>query len=144
MDEAAGQPLAPKLFTPNEANDLLPQVIPLIKQLQQLSQSILKVNQQLDELAKKLAQGNGFPIQSLKDQMRQLTTHQFQLIEAFESALSQLEGLGAVLKDLSLGLVDFYGMREGQLICLCWKLGEAVVRFWHTPEEGYAGRQPLG
>jgi hypothetical protein len=72
-----------------------------------------------------------------------LTRHQLQLLEAFESALKQLEDLGVVLKDLTTGLVDFHSLRGEELILLCWKLGEPRVQFWHTLDAGYAGRQPL-
>jgi hypothetical protein len=26
---------------------------------------------------------------------------------------------------------------------LCWKLGEPAIAYWHTEEEGFAGRKPL-
>ena len=137
------QAKAQKIFTPSEANALLPQVKVLLEQLQQLHRSILKTNQQLDERVSQLAQGNGYPHLSIKEQVKTLTTHQMQLIEAFESALKQLECLGCVLKDLSVGLVDFYTLRDGQQMCLCWRSGEEQIRYWHSLEEGYAGRQPI-
>jgi hypothetical protein len=28
-------------------------------------------------------------------------------------------------------------------VLLCWKLGEDRIRYWHTVEDGFAGRQPL-
>ena len=48
--------------------------------------------------------------------------------------MRQLEELGCVLKDLAQGLVDFYVMREGELVFLCWKQGEERIRFWHPLE----------
>ena len=138
-----GEEVSPRTFTVSEANALLPQIIPLIEQLQGLQRSIAKTNQQLDEANEKLSQGNGYPLESLKEQIKGLTTHQLQLVEALQSVIAQVEEFGCVVKDLSLGLVDFYGMRNGELICLCWKLGEDRIRYWHTLEAGYAGRQPL-
>ena len=58
-------------------------------------------------------------------------------------AAEEIEGLGCLLKDLDIGLVDFpcrLGERE---VYLCWKLGEPNIRFWHYIEEGFAGRKPL-
>jgi hypothetical protein len=58
-------------------------------------------------------------------------------------AAEEIEGLGCLLKDLDVGLVDFpcrLGERE---VYLCWKLGEPNIRFWHHVEEGFAGRKPL-
>ena len=138
-----GGKVSPRTFTVSEANALLPKVIPLIEQLQGLQRSIVKTNQQLDEAIEKLSQGNGYPLQSLKEQIKGLTTHQLQLVEALQSVIGQVEELGGQVKDPALGLVDFYGMRNGELICLCWKAGEDRIRYWHTLEAGYAGRQPL-
>ena len=138
-----GGEVSPRTFTVSEANALLPQVIPLIEQLQGIQRSIAQTNQQLGEAVEKLSQGNGYPIQSLKEQIKTLTTHQLQLVEAFQSVVAQVEEYGCLVKDLNLGLVDFYGMRDGELICLCWKLGEDRIRYWHALETGYAGRQPL-
>ena len=116
---------------------------PLLEQLQGLQHSITQASQALDERVRKVSDGNGYPIQSLKQEIKDLTKQQLQLLEQFQSALKQLEELGCWLKDLNTGLVDFYGLRDGELIFLCWKLGEDRIRFWHTLEDGFAGRQPL-
>ena len=47
------------------------------------------------------------------------------------------------MKDLDLALVDFPGRRGDQDVLLCWRLGEKRIQFWHTAEEGFAGRQPI-
>ena len=132
-----------KIFTVEEANHLLSQVAPLVQQLRGLQESIIKTNQQLDEAVHKLSQGNGYPLEDIRKQITELTKRQLNLIEAFQSTLQQLESLGGVLKDVNVGLVDFYGMRDGELVFLCWRLGEDQIRFWHGVEEGFAGRQPL-
>lgn len=141
MDASPDQP--PKTFTVDEANALLPQVKPLIEQLQGLQRSIAQTSQALDERVRKVSAGNGYPIQSLKQETKDLTKQQLQLLEQFQSSLKQLEDLGCWLKDLNTGLADFYGIRDGEPIFLCWKLGEDRIRFWHTLEAGFAGRQSL-
>ena len=95
------------------------------------------------EITRKTSGGNGYPIQALKEQLKELSTHQLQLVEAFQSALEQLEEFGCMLKDLSIGLTDFYSIRDDEIILLCWKLGEPRIQYWHTLEGGFAGRQPL-
>lgn len=132
-----------KVFTVDEANRLLSQISPLIQQLQGLQASLLKTDHDLEEAARKLSEGNGYPVQQLKEQIAKLTQHQLDLAKAFESALQQLESLGCILKDLTAGLVDFYSLRDGELVLLCWKLGEERIRYWHTLEDGFAGRQSL-
>ena len=132
-----------KTFTLEEANQLLGQIAPLIQRLQQLHQSILTTNQQLDEAADKLSQGNGYPITDLQTQIEELTASQRRLVEDFQSSLEHLERLGGVLKDLTQGLVDFYAIRDGEIVFLCWRMGEEHIQFWHSVEDGFAGRQPL-
>jgi hypothetical protein len=51
--------------------------------------------------------------------------------------------MGGVTKDLTLGLVDFLHVRDGQEVNLCWKFGEDTVRHWHGLDEGYRSRRRL-
>ena len=63
--------------------------------------------------------------------------------EELASAVRRLDELGVQLKDPATGLVDFLSYRDGELVELCWKLGEERVAHWHRIGEGYAGRKPL-
>ena len=47
------------------------------------------------------------------------------------------------MKDLEKGLLDFPCAMEGKTILLCWKLGEKEIGYWHSQEEGFAGRKPI-
>jgi len=57
--------------------------------------------------------------------------------------VDELAEIGCLLKGFEDGLVDFYGLREGRLVFLCWKLGEPSVAHWHELDAGFAGRQPI-
>ena len=59
------------------------------------------------------------------------------------SAAEQLEAMDIVLRDADRGLVDFPSIRDGEQIYLCWQAGEPRVAWWHEPDAGFAGRQPL-
>jgi hypothetical protein len=48
-----------------------------------------------------------------------------------------------VLRDLDRGLIDFPSLRGAEEIYLCWEEGEGEIGFWHDPDTGFAGRQPL-
>jgi hypothetical protein len=61
------------------------------------------------------------------------------LREVFET----IEQIGVLIKDLDIGLIDFLTLYQGREVCLCWKLGEQRIRFWHGMEEGFAGRKPI-
>ena len=57
--------------------------------------------------------------------------------------VDELTEVGCDLKDYRLGLVDFIGRHEGHDVCLCWKLGEDTISYWHEMNAGYTGRQPV-
>jgi len=61
----------------------------------------------------------------------------------FEEKLEDLFQLGAHLKDLETGLVDFYSRRGQEVVFLCWKEGEEEIGHWHSLQGGFKSRQPL-
>ncbi len=59
-------------------------------------------------------------------------------------AVSELEAVEIVLRDVDRGLIDFPAMRDGVEVYLCWLVDdEESIGFWHAPEAGFAGRRPL-
>jgi hypothetical protein len=59
-------------------------------------------------------------------------------------ALSEVEGLGVVLRDPSTGLIDFATTGPGgETYFLCFRLDDDDLAWWHRPEEGVAGRKRL-
>ena len=64
-------------------------------------------------------------------------------VRKLQEAMAEIEQLGAQVKDLDIGLLDFMARYNGQDVCLCWKLGEDAIRFWHGAEEGFRGRKEI-
>lgn len=60
-----------------------------------------------------------------------------------KDALAEIDAIGVQVKDLDIGLLDFPCEVEGQIILLCWKLGEKSITHWHGTQEGFAGRKPI-
>src|SRR5262245_2816776 len=54
-----------------------------------------------------------------------------------------IQELGAIVKDLDSGLVDFPARRQGEDVLLCWRVGEDEIRYWHGLDDGFAGRKEL-
>jgi hypothetical protein len=50
---------------------------------------------------------------------------------------------GVQVKDMDRGLIDFPAEVDGQEALLCWHVGEPRIAYWHSPEDGFAGRRPL-
>ena len=60
---------------------------------------------------------------------------------ALREVFERIEQIGVLVRDLDIGLIDFLTLYQGREVCLCWKLGEERIRFWHGMEEGFAGRK---
>lgn len=66
--------------------------------------------------------------------------HAMELLQGF---VDELHEIGCDVKDYQIGLVDFIGRHNGHDVCLCWKLGEEHIGYWHEVNSGFAGRQPV-
>lgn len=65
-------------------------------------------------------------------------------LERLVEILKRLDALGVVVKGIDQGLVDFPHIRStGEEVYLCFRAGETDVAFWHSIEEGFAGRRPI-
>jgi hypothetical protein len=62
---------------------------------------------------------------------------------ALKEIFERIEEMGVLVKDLEIGLIDFLTLYQGREVCLCWKLGEDRIRFWHGVEEGFRGRKAI-
>ena len=57
--------------------------------------------------------------------------------------VTELDQVGVTLKGFDEGLVDFYSLHQGRVVCLCWRHGESSVGHWHELDAGFAGRKPI-
>jgi len=123
----------PRLFTPEEANAILPKIRPLLAEALAARQDILRLKPELEQTFEK-ALGNGHNIESSE------------LLDAFDrvkAALKEIQARGVLVKDVNSGLLDFPSLREGRVVFLCWRYDEPKVAFWHDLDAGFAGRQPI-
>ncbi len=63
--------------------------------------------------------------------------------EKLNAVIEEIHEFGCQVKDLDIGLIDFPTLYNGQVVLLCWKLGEVGIHFWHGVEEGFRGRKPV-
>jgi hypothetical protein len=60
------------------------------------------------------------------------------------AALDALGADGIVVRDPSVGLIDFPALGDdGVVYFLCYRLDDDDLGWWHLPDEGFAGRKPL-
>jgi hypothetical protein len=124
--------MAETFYSVDEANALIPKLKPLLERVRKTQEELAK-DKSVAAVREKAAQNGG----GLHG--RQLST----LTKTLDADLRQLEEWGIVLRDPTIGLIDFLHKREGETVFLCWKLGEPRVEWWHPLETGIAGRQRL-
>jgi hypothetical protein len=132
--------VAERHFTPEEANELLPEVRALVEEMVAHRRLLAVATVRHARAAAKIA-GNGGGVRPHEvDELRAVIER-----EAAEVAHSveALSALGVLVKDLDQGLVDFPARRGEEEVLLCWRLGEDEVAFWHSVEDGFAGRRSL-
>jgi hypothetical protein len=130
----------PRYFTPEQANDALVEIRPLVEELIEHRRAQERIAAEREELAAKIAgNGGGIDAQDLAD----LEAASEQERIGVARCVNAIHELGAIVKSVDEGLVDFPAMRDGDEILLCWRLGEDDVAFWHPLEEGFAGRKPI-
>lgn len=129
-----------RLFTREEANALLPQIIPLAERMRATRRRIATIDEEIAVNAWHVRR-NGHNVDEQAAVQRQ--TERDDLVALLQRDVAQLQALGCEIKDFELGLVDFPSEREGRIVYLCWKLGEPEVMYWHEVDAGYAGRRPL-
>ncbi|MSQ27156.1 MAG: DUF2203 family protein [Dehalococcoidia bacterium] len=132
----------PRLFTLDEANALIPVIAPLLEVLQQQLQELRTKHQAAQRLAEAPKSGNGHRLQE-ETEVRQAKDEVERLSQQFQRAMEHLQSYGCEIKDVDTGLLDFRGMRDGEVVYLCWRAGETAITHWHALDSGFAGRQPL-
>ena len=123
-----------KIFTVEEANELLPFIEPKLRAIQSHYAKIAGLRESARAAAVASEFGGGMPG----------GTNYVKTLYQIGKLTTELNELGVQLKDYSRGLIDFPSLREGRVILLCWQLGEGdSIEWWHEVESGFAGRQAL-
>jgi hypothetical protein len=121
----------PKYYTPKEANEALTIVRPILAELMQIGERIRAHQPEYWSVVQKSAGNGGNPALSklLPD------------FDRLDALLHKIQDMGIEIKDLTIGLIDFVGLRDGREVYLCWKYGEDSIQFWHETDAGFSGRQ---
>ena len=132
--------MEPQHFTLEEANEALSEVRPLTEELVGHRRALVELQERQVALTTRIA-GNGGNVEphELEEVQEQLDEE----VAGIAKCVAQIHELGALVKDLDDGLVDFPARRDDEEILLCWRLGEDSIAFWHGLDEGFSGRKPL-
>jgi len=125
----------------HEANRVLPEVRRLVGQIVELSGQLDELTDEV-RIAEYRMRREG-ATQSDRERFEESATTLRAAQEDLVAALEGLHQMSVELKDPRTGLVDFLSYRDGELVELCWQLGEDRVAHWHRIGEGFRGRKPV-
>jgi len=127
-------------FTPAEANAALAEVRPLVEQLVAGRREHVSALERQEELEHKIrGNGGGIPPAELAAAGAEVDA----IARRLARLVDEIGTHGAQVKDLDTGLIDFPALRGDETVLLCWQLGEDEIAWWHTVDDGFAGRRPL-
>jgi hypothetical protein len=130
-----------EVFTVEEANRLVAEIRHDLGRLVEAKREYDRVQTRADVL--RLAAAGTSPGNPDAVELAALEQRRAQLADRIARGVAAIHRRGGLVKDLDMGLVDFYALAGDRLVLLCWKLDEAEILHWHTVEGGFANRQPL-
>jgi hypothetical protein len=133
--------MSDRTFTLDEAQMLLPILESLLKQAIHGKQLIEDVEAELQETAHRVFLNGGMMLNVVHLARRKAERER--AIRRIKDALAEIDATGVQVKDLDIGLLDFPCKVEGEILLLCWKLGEPAITHWHGTTEGFAARKPI-
>jgi hypothetical protein len=131
-----------KIFSVEEANGMLPFLTQAMGSLNAKAREIATLQKEIQVLGAIESSGatsRNMDVRALREGEARCA----RMVEEFRLALQDFGSRGCILRDLDLGLVDFYTMARDRVVCLCWRLGEPNITHWHSTDEGFSGRRPL-
>ena len=125
-----------KLFSEEEANELIPRLEVLMRQLQMQATSLRARVEELSVSDPSILHSEFSEVVVQYPELQSFTTN-------MADAAGQIEAFGCILKDIDQGLIDFPCEIGDEVVFLCWQFGESQVVAWHPVEGGYADRKPI-
>jgi hypothetical protein len=127
-------------FTLEEANAAVQQLRPVVMRMVEHGRRLADAQRGQRRLVTHIA-GNGGDLPP--SELREFGEAIQREADAVAACADEINAAGAQIKSLEEGLLDFPSRRDGELVLLCWKLGEGEIEYWHGLDEGFAGRKPL-
>lgn len=130
-----------RTFTLREAQSMLPVLESLLRRSIDAKALIEEVEQEFNVLGERIFLNGGMLVDIAECKRRQ--AERDRAVNTARDTLSEINAIGVQVKDLDVGLLDFPCMRNGEMVLLCWKMGEATITHYHGTEEGFSGRRPI-
>ena len=134
-------PMPDRTFTLYEAQSLLPVLESLLRTAISAKEMMDEIDAAQQELHHRIFLNGGMFLDVVP--LARQKAERVKAEQRAKDAIAEIDSIGVQVKDLEIGLLDFPCQVEGQIILLCWKLGEKSITHWHGTQEGFAGRKPI-
>ena len=128
-------------FTLVEASALLPEVEPALGEAVKLKSSYDEAEEQMQQYTQRVMMLGG--VQINREEILKHRGRRDACASRLRESIENIQSYGCLVKDLDIGLIDFLTLYRGEEVCLCWKLGEAGIEYWHGLQEGFRGRKKI-
>lgn len=130
-----------KVFSIRLANLMLPLVQSITTDIVRMADEVEQTRQRLEYL------NDGRVSEHSNDvygkELHSIEKHTDRKSETVQSYVTELRDLNLIPDRVVDGFVDFPAQRNGETVCLCWRLGEREVSHWHLMEEDCSHRRPV-
>jgi hypothetical protein len=133
--------MSERTFTLEEAQSLLSVLESLLRTSIDGKKLIESVDAELQETAHRVFLNGGMFLNIVHLARRKAEREKS--IQRVRDAMAEIDAIGVQVKDLDIGLLDFPCKVDGNIVLLCWKLGEEGITHWHGTDEGFAARKPI-
>jgi len=130
-----------RTFSLEEAHSLLPVLESLLRNAIGGKKLMEEVEAEMQELTHRIFLNGGTHVDVVAVARRKAERGKAE--QRAKDALAEIDSIGVQVKDIDIGLLDFPCVVDGQVVLLCWKMGENSITHWHSTEEGFAGRKPI-
>lgn len=130
-----------RTFTLEEAQILLPVLQSLLERAIKGKEEVQEFEEQFERFSSRIFLNGGTLVDIPAYQARKRERER--ALQRIKDAIAEIDSIGVQVKDIDIGLLDFPCNVEGEIILLCWKMGEDKITHWHGLEEGFQGRKPI-
>lgn len=133
--------MSDRTFTLDEALTVLPVLESLLRAAITGKQLMEEIEGEMQALSHRIFLNGGTHVDIVAVAQRKAEKSRAE--QRAKDALAEIDSIGVQVKDLDIGLLDFPCNVEGEIVLLCWKMGEKSITHWHGTSEGFAGRKVI-
>lgn len=132
-----------KLFTLASANKSMPLVQAIVKDVVELHHDLMDRHSRLQEMRSRHRRSKSTAPAPYREEVEQIQLELARDESRLEGFIAELESLGIIVRDRSIGLVDFPARINSVDGTLSWKLGEPSITHWYGVGHLSDVRSPL-